>query len=1343
MRLPLKPYPELGALIAEGRVRLGMSQTAFAAALALKQQAVSRWEAATHRPDIEQIPALAKVLDEDAARLMELAGYAQSTDASLATLFPVDSLAPDTFERFVEALVSELRRDADVNILGSRGHEQKGSDIVATLPDGEVWSFQCKRVERFGIADIEKAIAYHKWEANRKFLVLSKVASPAAIEAVAAHPGWTLWDKQVLSRQLRTLSPEAQERLVDIYFRGQRMALLGRSEPGPWLTAQEYFAPFEGRSAIFTHDWPLAGRDADLGELKLALADDMQPVTLLLGPGGIGKTRVLKEGIERFARSHRKTLVGFLSTAQDADAVSLMKLGQGAKLLVIDDAHDREGLKLLTEFAVNPRNRTKLLIASRPYAEQRIRNELALYTLVDPPTVRLKRLDRAALRALVVNVLSEFDGDPDWADAILSAASDSPLVAAMAARVVAVDGKIPELARGEVKLRRFILSRFTDVVTGNLGPHADVPLLRHTLEVLALIQPFHIDDRRVSELVAATRAGVSVDDVARSLKLLVEGGVLYKRGALHRLMPDLLGDFLIEEACLGPNNALTDFATTVAEKIEADRLVQVLVNLGRADWRLADGDPTNSKLLEPIWRTLREIEGKYDGRIAAVEAVAYYQPAQAMEFVQAQIERGHILKEFGKILERVAYSPDHRRDALQLLWDLGKRDERDQRDRSPPHNHPVSILARLVGYEQNKPLSFSEDISDFAFGLLDEPGVWSRPYTPFDVLKPILSGQGMKATSQGKAINFAPFFINHDVVAGLRARLIDRMIGLLESSEPRAAVQAANLVNEAVRNPYGMMNSTVPDDLRAKYEQEFAATIARIAILLDKGSLAPPTIIALIRSLEWWAHYGAGPAHEAARDLFERIPADLDFRFHAAIAEGAEWTYVGQVPYSVWEDDKDWRGAFVLELLTGFPDRSRLCEELVAKLDAVESSGMSVFPAGQLVGSMIDADPAIGAVIIDRSLSHPDSRLRAFLGYAVGALLELRPQDGRAAILRMLDSQEGMIRSGGARGLVGLKRPYQGDDVAVLQMALQADDPDVAAIAIFALRSWRDMPVRELIPLLLTVDFGADAGQFENVAGLLCNRVEGCVGDLRDDEVASLLDRMKALPRLDAHWAGELLATLRERYGVAVAKMLLERIDLELAKRDDEGYRAIGFVRNGGGFGLDQSPDIASILAITWQWLRDHDGIWASARYTIGDALGGMFKLDTPAVVSFLDGLLDRASIVDLEWIGQLLRNSHHRFIFLHRDFVEHYLDTCRAGDPKLLERAIDQLEAAAVSGSWSGTVGEPMPRDLETRDEATAILASMSRLSAAYALYRDVLRDAKRNIEKSHAQAAAYEDEE
>lgn len=1340
MTYPPKPYSELGALITDARARLGMSQIAFAAALSLKQQAISRWEAGTHRPDIEQIMALAKLIDEDGARLMELARYGQAVDASLASLFPVDALPPDTFERFVEALVSELYRDANVNILGGRGHDQKGSDIVARLPDGEDWSFQCKRVERFGIADIEKAIAYHQWDATRKFLVLSKIASPAAIATVAAHAGWALWDKQVLSRQLRSLPIEAQERLVDIYFRGQRMALLGREELGPWLSIDEYFAPFRGRSAIFTHDWPLAGRDADLADLDQALTDDEQPVVLLLGPGGIGKTRILKDGVERFARLHRKALVRFLSTAQEADATSLAKLGDRPKLLVIDDAHDREGLKLLIEFAINPRNRTKLLIASRPYAEQRIRNDLALYTIVDPPTVSLKRLDRTALRALVVGVLVEFGGAPEWADPILAAASDSPLVAAMAARVVAVDGKIPELARGEAKLRRFILSRFADVVTGDLGTNADAALLRRVLEVLALIQPFHIDDRRVVELVTVTTTGISADDVPRALKMLVEGGVLYKRGALYRLMPDLLGDFLIEDACIGADGTLTDFATTVAAKVEADRLLQVLVNLGRADWRLADGDPTNSRLLEPIWRTLREIDGKYDGRIGAVEAVAYYQPAQALEFVQAQIERGNFLNEFGKILERVAYNPEHRRDALHLLWDLGKL---DQRDRNPPHNHPVSILARLVGYGRNKPLSFSEDISEFAFNLLDEPGAWDRAYTPFDVLKPILSGQGTNATARGRMINLETFFIDHDVVAGLRARLIDRIIGLLGSNDARAAVHAAKLVNDAVRAPYGMMSATVPYDLHDKYEQEFVVTIDRITSLLAQGTFAPPTIIALIRSLEWWVQYGAGPAHEAARALFAHIPDDLSFRFHAAIGEGAEWIYVGQVPYPAWEEDKEWQGELVTELLDAYPDRGQLCHALVKTLNAVEHAGLSVFPAGQLVAKMIDADPAIGAEIIDHSLQDPTCRLHNFLGYAVGALLEAQPEEGRAAILQMLGSEVAIIRTGGARGLVGLRRPCKAEDVAVLAEALTAEDPAVAAVAIFALRSWRDMPARELIPLLLTVDFGTDVEQFENVAGLLCNRVDGYVGELRDEEVTSLLDRMTLLPRLDGHWAGELLAALRERHGVGIAKMLLDRIDLDLARPDDEDYAAIGFVRGGGGFGLDQSPDIGAILAMIWQWLRDHDINWASARYTIGDALVAIFRLEAPAVVAFLDDLLDQASIIDLEWIGQLLRGSHYRFIFVQRAFVEHYLTTCKAADPELLKRAIDQLAGAAVSGSWSGTVGEPMPRDIESRDAAEAILASMSRLSPAYAVYRSVLEDAKRNIAISRAQGAAYDDEE
>ena len=69
------PYGALAAKIVQGRTALGFTQAAFAAELGFKQQAVSRWEAGTHRPKVGQIPALASLIGDDVATLMQLAGY--------------------------------------------------------------------------------------------------------------------------------------------------------------------------------------------------------------------------------------------------------------------------------------------------------------------------------------------------------------------------------------------------------------------------------------------------------------------------------------------------------------------------------------------------------------------------------------------------------------------------------------------------------------------------------------------------------------------------------------------------------------------------------------------------------------------------------------------------------------------------------------------------------------------------------------------------------------------------------------------------------------------------------------------------------------------------------------------------------------------------------------------------------------------------------------------------------------------------------------------------------------------------------------------------------------------
>ena len=55
---------KIGALIAQQRRKLGMTQAELAERIGVTNKAISRWETGRGYPDIELIPDLAKILDE-------------------------------------------------------------------------------------------------------------------------------------------------------------------------------------------------------------------------------------------------------------------------------------------------------------------------------------------------------------------------------------------------------------------------------------------------------------------------------------------------------------------------------------------------------------------------------------------------------------------------------------------------------------------------------------------------------------------------------------------------------------------------------------------------------------------------------------------------------------------------------------------------------------------------------------------------------------------------------------------------------------------------------------------------------------------------------------------------------------------------------------------------------------------------------------------------------------------------------------------------------------------------------------------------------------------------------
>src|SRR4029077_926044 len=98
--------------------------------------------------------------------------------------FPVDGLTPDSFERFCRHLLQAMYHEARVEHAGGQGHTQDGLDLSANFPDGTTFSFQCKRVGEFGPQKVRAAVAKHTAVAAKKILLLTKVASPQAREAI-------------------------------------------------------------------------------------------------------------------------------------------------------------------------------------------------------------------------------------------------------------------------------------------------------------------------------------------------------------------------------------------------------------------------------------------------------------------------------------------------------------------------------------------------------------------------------------------------------------------------------------------------------------------------------------------------------------------------------------------------------------------------------------------------------------------------------------------------------------------------------------------------------------------------------------------------------------------------------------------------------------------------------------------------------------------------------------------------------------------------------------------------------------------------------------------------------
>lgn len=1335
----LPPYATFGELISHARLQAGAgNQKELASQLGVTQQSVSRWENGLSRPRAKDLPAIAKLLNLRESELFVAAGYSsqESTGSSTATTFdrplPLNALAPISFERFCTYFLERLYRSMNgrVTMYGGQGHEQAGTDIVAEGPFG-IHSFQCKRVEEFGAQKVHTAVSTHTFEADRKFLLLANIASPKARDAILSHSSWELWDREDITRKFRALPITDQIDIVDIFFQGQRRDLLGRSEAGPLVSREEFYRPFLKDQQLFNHGWNLIGRDREIEELTSYISNSSVEITVLVGPAGNGKTRLLYEAVRKLEDEHRSLLVLFASPTEEVKPPHLDGLGSGPKLIVADDAHDNEDVGTLINFCANPDNNTRLLLALRPYGEERLRHMAANMGLAGDRVraVRIAPQTKEDAKSLAIEVLTATNGPLEAADAIANATFGTPLVTVLGAQLVARDRVNPALLNNVRDFKELVLAKLQDVIAGSIVTGVDTPKMLAMLRTVALVQPIFPDDPALLRLLKDIE-GIDSTDAMRLLRILSTAGVLFKRGLRHRLVPDLLADAIIQRDLIKSNGVVGEKIEQIFDATNGEHLTNMMLNLGRLEWRMLDGDTSGAKLLASI---STKLDWQKPHHVKAMEAVAYFQPRLALDFAAKLISEGH--GEDANVcgmVKNAAYNFDYLQDACSLLWKAGRKNSQALHH-TPAHG--IRILKELASFQPSKPKEYVSTVVNFALDLLDRPNSLNTNYTPFDILEGALSAEMEERKWRRREFTITTYALHYEYVQEIREQITDTLFRCIVEGPPRKGFLAAETLAYAMRGPNHAHSSDESwADARLKLVQkmrEFISSPAVHPVVLVKAA-------SIVRRIAYHGEESIAPPAQAIIAMMDRDPSTRLIRF---LIDG--W---GHETWNIADPSKRGehalkRAEFIAELHHAYPQVGDLYALVRHWLNELHIVGKGFGAPQMFISQLINLTPGFCGEVLKDYLLDAENPLASYTGIAISKLLEEQQSEAIRTAFDLVQANPSELRLFADAYMRYIPSgEYSSEDLAILRLIFESRDPHVLQFASNVVLQLSRVSSKLAIEFICRVDLAAAGKNADDFYMWLAN--DNGIPDLaiETSQWQSLISNLQTIKKLDGYWIQEFLKKALQTHPKEVMDLFKLRLN-RFSEAEDWTFVPFRPDQNRDGLGLLNRADGESLLRDFLDWAVNNSRL-KEVLYRVGEVIAGLCGRYNSRMLGFLLSWISYGTEKQVSIAAAILQEAQSEMIYEFPQFVRDIIYAAESiGDD-----AVEELSSAIASSCWGGVKhgapGEPYPEDLRLEKHAKEVLETLSRTDPAYELFEKLLRTAQQQIARQSCANEAWDDD-
>jgi hypothetical protein len=1279
----------------------------------------------------------------------------------LLPLHEQDGFGWPQFEAFCVDLMGLHPDVKSAHLFGGSGSTQEGIDVVVELVRGGALGVQCKQRKSFGAADVDKAVRDAAFKAGGFLILLSRVATASARRAVAQHSEWRLLDVADISRFVRALPPEAARRLIETHFGPQwRQRFLGRTGPALFHSAESVSAELGDATRLFHQGWTLVGRKEELEALRRLPASDRR-VAVLPGPGGIGKSRLLTAIASEVAASAPGKAV-FLAANVAVTPEGLDDLPLDTSLVVIDDAHRLDDLDQTLDFLRRRQDQNpmlKVVIGTRPRRLDELHSTLARSGFESDDVLvfrELGELGPAEVRELAEEALGS--EHRRHAEALCAASRDCPLVTVIGGQLVRRNRVHPSLLQKDAEFRKVVLTAFEDELLGEIEKSVPREEARSLLEAVAAIGPLPLKDAGAIDALADLLE-VRVDRLRRNIGHLEKAGVLRRSGDQLRVSPDLLADFLLEQACLTEAGEATGYAKRAYDRFAEVLPGHVLRNLAELDWkvRTTGGDVD---LLGNAWDDVeREIleagNAKRIALLGRLETIAYFQAPQVVRIVERMLANPNdpetepsegLAEQFGlrprttedvhekvpPVLQAAAYTESMIERATQILWELGRDDPREQH-RFP--EHPMRILGEMAGYAPDKPVGFNARALAALERALAEPDVHEHRNSILRVVGQALERVGIDTwTRTGREVVMSQFLIDPKPTGEVRARAIAMLRAAATGSDLGAATVAVKVIGDALSGPRGYFGNEISAEEMEVWKPEQLELIGVLAETVSSGA-ASPTLLAVVDALAWHIEFSPWPeVIDAGKKVVGSIDETLPLEVAGILHE----------PWSLaWRPSASERfGAASRERTEVAELTERVAGELIkqhrspeAVLEFVSSvvaeltrAGESSNPAALLM-SICALDLGHGVAMVDVLLDDPEHRLVAALHPLIVAIRGQDADRARQLSLVALDRGDKRLAEAVARAYWTAQwLPSRDDtDVEILERLIEIEEP-VRAIAVAGvgmLATADPQTAARIATDVVVVDAMA-------VANELCAVFDPDHGmspdEATDAQLESILEKLVEIESIDSHEIKVFLENAGARVPKAVIELLVARIKYKDGLERNSRYEPIPHHGIPGDLVSGASTETLVELIEMVQALKVSRGVdhWLSGLYRIATRSFG-----ADGVAALGEFVARGGSKEEIERAARLTEDAPPSFVFENRELVESMLTAAAAIDEQTLERVKYLLGQSTYDLTRIGPVGEAAPEDVTLLERVAVALEELDPDSLVASFYRELGEDAEFRIRR------------